>query len=92
MSQPQAKERRSRVKDLRQGVVEQKSIKAKSRGGNKPWKIEGEFMGRVVLMGRYKTENQAKMAFSNFERKRSFWHTLAIVFDGEAPPAQPKAE
>ncbi len=68
MSDPRAKAERSRAKDLRQGVVEQRPVSS-SKAKKKPWVLVGEWAflrlrpaSKECVLGRFATKRDAEKA------------------------------
>lgn len=81
MSDPRAKAERSKAKDLRQGITEQRPVSA-SKAKKKPWTVRALFApawlgGRDVVIGRYAKQADAEKA-AEAARKKSFYTSITI--------------
>lgn len=83
MSNPRAKAERSKAKDIRQGIEEQRPVGGKSRKGAKPYKLVGSmWLWENAIFGRYKTLIQAEQALASYQKKRHY-SNLRIETDNE---------
>lgn len=81
MSNARVKAERSKAKDIRQGIEEQRPVHAKSRKGAKPYRLVGDFyVWQNYVFGKYKTLAQAEQALATHSR-RSNYANLRIETD-----------
>lgn len=81
MSNARVKAERSKVKDIRQGIEEQRPVQSKSRKGAKPYRLVGDFyVWQNYVFGKYKTLAQAEQALITLQR-RSNHSNMRIVSD-----------
>lgn len=80
MSNPRAKAERSKAKDIRQGITEQRPVSSKSQK-KKPWVVRanwtGVFSHREVAIGRYAKFGDAEKA-AEATRKKSYYTNVRI--------------
>lgn len=84
MSNPRAKAERSKAKDIRQGITEQRPVTA-SKQKKKPWVVramwETRFLPwRDVVIGRYAKLSDAEKA-AEATRKKSYYTNVRIEED-----------
>lgn len=76
MSNPRAKAERSKAKDIRQGITEQRAVSSKSPK-KKPWVVRAEWVLRwlgnhEVVIGRYAKLSDAEKAAEATRKKRHY--------------------
>jgi hypothetical protein len=81
MSDPRAKAERSRAKDLRQGIVDQRPVSSKS-SKKKPWVVRADWTvpwprDRETVIGRYAKLSDAEKAAESTRRK-SYYTNVRI--------------
>jgi len=81
MSNPRAKAERSKAKDLRQGIVEQRPVSSKS-AKKKPWVVRADWVlrwtcERGIVIGRYAKHSDAEKA-AEATRKKSYYTNVRI--------------
>lgn len=81
MSNARVKAERSKAKDIRQGIEEQRPVSSKSRKGAKPYRLVGDFyVWHDYTFGRYKTRAHAEQALAT-NSKKSMYNNLRIECD-----------
>lgn len=81
MSDPRAKAERSKAKDIRQGITEQRPVTA-NKQKKKPWVVRADwetrwFAGRELVIGRYAKLSDAEKA-AEATRKKSYYTNVRI--------------
>lgn len=81
MSNPRAKAERSKAKDIRQGVTEQRPVSSKSQK-KKPWVVRADWVLQwrddfEVVIGRYAKLSDAEKA-AEATRKKSYYTNVRI--------------
>lgn len=80
MSDPRAKAERSKAKDIRQGITEQRPVSSKSQK-KKPWVVRANWAGvfhwRETLIGRYAKLSDAEKA-ADAALKKSYYTNVRI--------------
>ena len=80
MSDPRAKAERSKAKDIRQGVIEQRPVSS-GKAKKKPWVLLGNWvllrLRQDCVLGRYATKRHAEQALEA-ALKKPYYSNLRI--------------
>lgn len=81
MSNPRAKAERSKAKDIRQGITEQRPVSSKSQK-KKRWVVRADWETRIlpwreIVIGRYAKLGDAEKA-AEATRKKSYYTNVRI--------------